>query len=192
MLVIPFPFLKCTGILISSCLTPSLFLFWNYENRMFQNTKLDCLVFSALRNLVSLMGPRMYNSFKCWLDSSGFSNTASSGLRHSWAISSSTPWIWVECEYHVDVHANRWWRPVLNQWRLIIVQQVHVVIGGYECRRAGLLLYPPFLLRWDQRSNSVEVLVPFLLGHFFPKLPRPHPLDPPLAEFESWRTPTMC
>jgi hypothetical protein len=52
MLRIPFLGLKCTGILKSSRLAPSMFLFWNCKNRMFWNTKLDSSIFSDLSNLV--------------------------------------------------------------------------------------------------------------------------------------------
>jgi hypothetical protein len=59
-------------------------------------------------------------------------------------------------------------RHVLDQWRLIVVQQVHVIVGGCERRCAGLLLQPLFLLRWDHQPDGVEVLVSLLLGRFFP------------------------
>jgi hypothetical protein len=56
----------------------------------------------------------------------------------------------------------------------------------------GLLLHPPFLLCQDHRSYVFEVLVSLLLGRLLPHLLCPHPLDPPLAGRESWRTPTRC
>jgi hypothetical protein len=79
-------------------------------------------------------------------------------------------------EHHVDVHAGRWWRPVLDQRSLVVIQQVHVIIGGCGCRGVDLLLHPPLLLHRDHWSDDVEVLVSFLLGCLFPHLLLPRPL----------------
>jgi hypothetical protein len=51
-----------------------------------------------------------------------------------------------QCKDHVDIHASRRRRPVLDQWRLVIIQQVHAIIRGHECTRADLLLHSSFLL----------------------------------------------
>jgi hypothetical protein len=94
---------------------------------------------------------------------------------------------------HVDVHVGWWRRPVLDQWGLIIVQQVHVIIRGRECRGGDLLLYPPLFLCRDHQLDGVEVHIRLLLSRFFPHLLHPHPLDPPpLAGHEAWRTQMRC
>jgi hypothetical protein len=96
-----------------------------------------------------------------------------------------TPELGWQCEHHLDVHVGGRWRSILDQRRLIVVQQVHVV-GGRDCRGAGLLLHPLFLLHQDHRPDSVEVLISILLGRFLPYLLCSHPLDPPsLARRES-------
>jgi hypothetical protein len=93
-------------------------------------------------------------------------------------------------EHHADVHASRWRRPFLDQRSLIIIQQLHVVIGGCGCMGVDILLHPLFPFRRDLWPNGVEVLISLLLSRFFPHLLRPHLLDPrPLAGREAWRTP---
>jgi hypothetical protein len=89
-------------------------------------------------------------------------------------------------EYHVDVHTGLWQRSVLDQRRLIIVQQVHVIVGGRGCRGVTLFLHPPLLLHRDHWPDVIEVLISLLLDRFFPHLLRPYPLDPPpLAKREA-------
>jgi hypothetical protein len=90
-------------------------------------------------------------------------------------------------EHHVGVHAGWWQRPILDQWRFIVVQQVHVVVRGRGCRDVGLLLHPPLLLHREHRSNSVEVFISFLLGRVLLQLLRSHLLDPPLLAVLSTR-----
>jgi hypothetical protein len=90
-----------------------------------------------------------------------------------------TPELGLQREYHIDVHASRWRRPVLDQRSLIIIQQVHVIVGGCRCRGTSLLLHPSLLLHRDHRSDVVEVFISLRLDRFFPHLLRPHPLDPP-------------
>jgi hypothetical protein len=36
-------------------------------------------------------------------------------------------------------------RPILDQWSIVIIQQVHVIIGGHGCRGVDLLLHPPLV-----------------------------------------------
>jgi hypothetical protein len=89
-------------------------------------------------------------------------------------------------EHHVDVHANQWWRPILDQQRLIVIQLVHVIVGDHGCRDIILLLHPPLLLCREHKPNSVEMLISFLLGHVLPQLLCSLLLDPPsLAVRES-------
>jgi hypothetical protein len=95
-------------------------------------------------------------------------------------------------EHHDDVHADWWRRPVLDQWRLVVIQQVYVIVRDRGCRDIGLLLYRSLLLCWEHRPNSVEMLISFLLGRILPQLLCSHLDPPPLAVRESWRTPMRC
>jgi hypothetical protein len=102
-----------------------------------------------------------------------------------------TPELGRHREHHIEVHVGRRWRPIFDEQRLVVVQQVHVIIGGREC--VGLLLHPLLLLHRDHRPDGVEVLIPLLFGRLPPQLLHPQPSNPPpLAGDESYRTPMRC